>query len=287
MTYEIFLERLEEALYRKLGTRESIRLVRVLKNNGICLDGFAYQPGGRRERPTVYVNHYYEADLKEENIEEIAGELLDILKKSARLSKEQLRRLSDPKEIRDKIFFRLISKERNRELLDQVPWMPWLDLAIVFYIRIPEEIIPNATALIHDHHLSSWNLDRKQLYRLAMENMERQSYELHPVEDILRKTGQWALSTGMYVVETGEKYFGAASIVLPRVQKMCQEKLQGSFYMLPSSIHEVLVLPAGLSDGPKELNRLVRSVNDSAVEAEDYLSDHAYFYDAEKGCFQG
>ena len=52
--------------------------------------------------------------------------------------------------------------------------------------------------------------------------------------------------------------------------------------MLPSSIHELILLPDKVDYERKELDELVRQVNSQCVEAEDFLSDHAYYYNAQK-----
>ena len=54
--------------------------------------------------------------------------------------------------------------------------------------------------------------------------------------------------------------------------------------MLPSSVHEVIIVPESASPGRRVLDRLVREVNDTQVDQEDVLSDHAYYYDRRKGC---
>ena len=65
MTYDKFLEQLQSMLFDGWKEHESIQKVRVLKNNGVYLDGFAYQRESRRERPTIYVTHYYDEALDE------------------------------------------------------------------------------------------------------------------------------------------------------------------------------------------------------------------------------
>ena len=86
----------------------------------------------------------------------------------------------------------------------------------------------------------------------------------------------------MHILSNRRKMFGAVVIIDPKVQRMCLERLGESFYILPSSIHELLLLPESLATTREELDQLIQEVNEACVSQEEYLSDHAYYYSAEK-----
>ena len=73
MTYEYFLDRLEQLIQEHKDADETVKRVRILKNNGVKLDGFSYYVAGHREHPTVYVNRYYREGLTEEELLDIAA----------------------------------------------------------------------------------------------------------------------------------------------------------------------------------------------------------------------
>lgn len=283
MTYETFLKRLEEAVRLKLEEQEEVRRIRILKNNGVKLDGFSYRREGHREQPTVYVNHYYRRDLEEQELEEIAEVLVKVQRNSILLPDKNLAQVLEYPKMKEQIYYRLISREKNEELLKQTPWLPWLDLALVFYLRIPEQIIKNATALIHNAHMEYWGLTLGELYRTASENMKELSVLLKPVEEFLEDYHIETLNSGMYVLSTEKKEFGSAAIVSLEVQKMCFETLGEDYYVLPSSIHELILLPVSLAAGRKDLEELVREVNSFCVSEEDYLGSHVYRYSSVLG----
>lgn len=283
MTYRKFLDRLEQELLCKKDASERISRVQILKNNGVKLDGFSCQVQGHREQPTVYVNHYYREEPKPGEIEEIAGLVLKIMRQSILGPGQDLHQVLDYAKMKKQIFYRLISREQNEELLKEIPYLPWLDLAIVFYLRIPEHIIKNATALIHTSHMERWGLSIQKLYRTAAENMAKVPVFLHPMEQLLEGYGLEDVKSGMYVLSNGRKEFGAAAIVDPKVQKMCAQRFGEDYYMLPSSIHEVILLPRSLIDDRRELDELVQEVNRNCVSREEVLSGHAYVYSGKNG----
>lgn len=283
MTYESFLDVLEQNIRSMLDGGESIRRVRILKNNGVKLDGFSYQIPGHREQPTVYVNQYYRKEMKTEELPGIAKLVLKIQRDSRLLPGDDLVRVLDFDQMKEQIFFRLISKEKNEELLSQVPWLPWMDLAIVFYMRIPEHILSHATALLHTSHLDYWGVTLGELYRTAARNMKRQKIFLEPMERFLDFWGIGMPVSGMYILSTEKKEFGAAVILSREVQKMCRDRLGEDYYVLPSSVHELILLPRSFALSPLELEKMVREVNAQCVSKEDYLSDCVYLYSSKLG----
>lgn len=281
MTYDHFLICLEQQIQDRLQGRESVRRVRILKNNGVELDGFSYYVEGHKERPTVYVNQYYEEETAKERLVQIAELVLKTLRGCRLLDAQGVEQMMDFAAVRDRIFCRLISRERNEQLLSDVPWLPWLDLAIVFHFQVPESVMHRATALIHTSQMESWGVTIDEIFRAAAANMEKVQIFLEPMETFLGEMGFEPLSSGMHILSNRQKEYGAAVIIDPRVQRMCLRKLGESFYVLPSSVHELLLLPESLSAGRTELDQLIREVNEACVGEEDYLSGHAYFYSEE------
>ena len=88
----------------------------------------------------------------------------------------------------------------------------------------------------------------------------------------------------MYVLSNGENWLGSGVIAYPKILDMAAEKLGGSFYIIPSSIHEVILLPASLID-PEPVVSIIKEVNKSVVSPEERLSDNLYYYDAGKKLF--
>lgn len=283
MTYAYFLMRLEQLLTDALDTGEKVRRVQILKNNSVKLDGFTYGLEGHREQPTVYVNHFFHRDMQEEELLPIAEKILKIQRSSILYPEKDLSQVLVYENMKKHIYYRLISKSANEELLNQIPWIPWMDLAIVFYMRIPEHILEHATALIHTSHMEHWGIAIKELYRVAAENMAELPVQLEPMEIFLEGYGFEPLSSGMHVLSIGRKEFGAAAILNPQILRRCYRKLGEDYYVLPSSVHEVILLPKSLTVSRTGLDELVREVNEKCVSKEEILSDHAYFYDGTLG----
>lgn len=204
---------------------------------------------------------------------------------------------------RRSIIFRLIPTESNEELLKDVPSLPFLDLSLVFYLFLAEQKQGHLAALIHNHHMKSWNLNSKQLYKLASENTPRllppklqlmgdliqETYcsdsgsPFEPFPDLLAEMGCQTIKEKsemlpLYVLTNRTGACGACVCLYPHVLKNFANLLNKDLLILPSSIHEVLILPDDNAFTVSELSQMVFEINRAEVPVNERLSDHVYFY---------
>lgn len=286
MTYESYLVCLEEKILERATAKETVKRVRILKNNSVKLDGFSYCVEGHREHPTVYVNEYYREDLTEMELADIADMVLKTQRECRLFSSKGVDLMMDFERMKKQIHCRLISRERNEQLLEEIPWLPWLDLAIVFYFQVPEYLVQHATVLIYTKHMEYWGVTIKEVSQAAAENMADMPVFLESMESFLGGSDYEPLSSGMHILSNVQKEYGAAVIIDPRVQRMCLQRLGESYYVIPSSIHELLLLPESLATGRDDLDMLIREVNETCVSREEYLGEHAYFYSEKTGLLE-
>lgn len=152
----------------------------------------------------------------------------------------------------------MLNRELNRELLEDVPHREFLDLAVVFYFQGAVPGFTEGRVLIHDSHLKVWGIDEEMLYQRALHNALKNKKSIFcSMEEILM--GIWeaeektdfsleehrSFSTGipLYVLTNQEKYLGASTLLYPGVLEEIFRKLSRDFYVLPSSIHECIIVP--------------------------------------------
>ena len=82
----------------------------------------------------------------------------------------------------------------------------------------------------------------------------------------------------MYVLTNSLRNYGAACLFYPHVLEMVGEMLKEDYYVLPSSVHEVIIVPESKALDADEMSEMVVEINETQVEPEEVLSDHAYFY---------
>ena len=173
MVYDTFLNTVKEQMEQALGDGYSLTLRKVQKNNGLILDGLCIAKGNGTIAPSIYLNSCYEQYLNGTSMEEIIQKLLTAYYESSWPPILNKLVLSDYDSLRSHIAFRLINASSNQSLLKTMPHIPWMDLAIVFYLYIQENENGIMTAAISDHHMKTWGVTVHDLYHDSLLNTPR------------------------------------------------------------------------------------------------------------------
>lgn len=201
--------------------------------------------------------------------------------------------------VKNNIVYKLIHAERNRELLEDIPYIEFLDLSVVFQCLLSRNESHLETLLIHKVHTKLWDVTVADLYKAAKENTGRLlPYEIRDMEDVIDEileaegTEEFKYEDCMvepksnklmYVLSNQKRIEGAVCIMYPGLLRDFADKIGSSFYIIPASIHEVLLLPAENPEDREELKAMVKEVNDTQMEAEEILSYSMYWFDKSKG----
>ena len=292
MDYNTFKQEILTSLKKEAGEK-MVTLHRIEKNNGKILDAVTIMESGTHIAPTIYLADFYDFFSHGMSLEEVTLKILELnTERQVEETEFQNAGFEDYKRARSHICYKLINLDMNRKLLKNVPYIPYLDLAIVFYYRLEEEVLNGANFLVHNCNLESWGITLQDIYEDAHKNTSRRlPFTLQGMEALIREmTGEEELlSFGfqkreqMYILTNEEKYFGAAALLYPHVLSHFSRLLHCNFYVLPSSIHECILVPDSGQFSKKELETMVREVNETQVEDEEVLSQNVYYYDGKKG----
>lgn len=292
--YSQFKQQIVSSLQKQLGTETRITIQDIVKNNDTHLDGLTILPENSCVCPTIYLNYYFQ---KYENgcpISKITGQILAVYRENLPASSIDFSFFTDYTQVRSNIVFKLINYERNPELLSDVPHYRFLDLALVFYCLIETSPDGCASILIHNRHLSYWNITNDDLFALAQQNTPRLlAYELRDMTDVLRELFAAEPSVcedddslspaSMYILTNRAKRNGSVCILYDNLLLNFANRLGCDLFILPSSIHEVLLIPANSQTETKDLSEVVREVNSCQLSREEILSDHVYYFSRETG----
>lgn len=267
-----------------IGSNGTVLLHNVIKNNDMRLHGISIQMENERITPTMYIEDFVEHN-PDYSVREIAKEIITELAKvrcrTPRLNPEEIIDLS---KIMDKVCVRLINRKENKELLKEIPYEEFYDLAVILVI----ELSPEASIKVTNNLLSTWDISFNELYGIAKANTER----LHPITikdmseimaEIVGVPVEEVPSIGLHVVTNNRKTFGATCLLYEGILDKIANMLEGNFVILPSSLHEVIVHSVMHGVSIEHLNETVREVNNNEVPKEDVLSDHVYLYNRETG----
>lgn len=298
MNYETFKNTLVPMIQTTLGEDAKVNLQCIPQNNGIRWDGLSIMKEGEKIAPTIYLDDLYGRYENGKTMEEILKFILESYENRCDLTDLSVNEFEDFEKVKESIYYKLVNYQWNEELLKNVPHVKYLDLAMVFYYRLESSVLEGATVLIHKGTMKLWNITMEELCRAAENNTpQKLPYTFQGMEALLN---QMILEEGeetevkeiltesphkneiMYVLTNRDKYFGAACILYPHVLKHISVLVGGSFYILPSSIHECILVPDSGQYSSVELIEMVTEINTSQVEPVEVLSNNVYFYDKEK-----
>ena len=273
-----------------------------LKNNSVRLVGIEFHKPDSTVSPVLYMESYYE-DIKQGK--EVGIVMQDIA--NSYIQHERSSRAIDERSLKDYEYVRqwiepvLLNTADNREMLAQMPHRKMADLSLFYSVVFPDQGDDmRASMKIKNGHMAYWSVSEQDLYTQAISNIEsRETNTLFPMDSVLaamltgRENGQnllkatpgenmQSLPGGMHVLTNEQKTYGASLLAVPGIMEKVSQLLPEGYYILPSSIHETIILPKPCGVPAKELGEMVRDINRTQVNREERLSDCVYEYDKEK-----
>lgn len=291
-----FCEEVVKCIKEILDEDVKIKVHKMYKNNDICLHSIVISYRNQRCVPNIYMDEYYQKyKMGLMSLGQIACE---VIKERDILGHQMIEPLGEMtwEKVKDKVFFRLVNLGRNEKKLADMPYMEYLDLAVVCRWLYSADEKGVASAEVTYVELELFGVTKEELFAHARINTEK----LFPVEFqsllsmieairgkklSLREIGieesmdmEVDSRIDMYVLTNTTGINGAGVILYPDVLKKVAEQLNtNTLYLLPSSVHEFMVLPE--CNSVADMKELVAEANHCAVAGVDLLSDSVYRYD--------
>ena len=287
MEFKEFEEYVKESIQRRYP-EALITVNEVIKNNGFKRTGIAIMHKEEIVSPTIYLEGFYNRLLDNENIEVLIEEMIDTYERN-RIHDTEFIRVMDFDFVKDKIAYKLINYSKNEEMLKDMPYRRWNNLAIVYYISLGVKEDLTGSCVVNNGLMKNWNTSEEELYRLAKNNTPVKVL-FKSMADIVRDmkdrddldiTDEMLDDTGMYVLSNITKVNGASVILYDGVLQTISGFLEADLIIIPSSVHEVIIMRYDSLEQAEYVNDMVRQVNGTLC-TEDILSDNAYRYIREK-----
>lgn len=256
----------------------------VRKNNGAFYQGLYIRRSKEPATPMVYLDDYYHMYRMGRPMEDILEQIREEYQWAMERVEECLFDLSHYEYIRDRIIYRLVNFEKNRDMLMECPHIRLYDLAITFRWVAYQDSVGISSALITNEEIGLWNITLHELLLSAERNTRRLFPEkIAGMEDFIEENGGKIVERDcdypMYIITNEQQINGASVILYEGVLQEFAMANEEDYYILPSSIHEMILIPAHEITDPPALFDMVREVNNTIVAKDDILSDSVYFYD--------
>ena len=272
-----------------------ITLEQVTKNNDSVMTGLAVRKPGEDGAPLIYLTDIYEDFLEGTSIHDICEAIARNVCRYDNLGFS----ISDIdlsyEAIRDKLRIKAINSDANEQLLTGVISRDaGCGYSLVAYMDVDIGIDPNFGGtiqitrdmaalfdysdrqVIHDAVMGSLQYGGARLNRIQDVVMFRS-----PCTDLLTQDPGDNQPAGPMVLTNSDGVLGASVLFLPGIKEKVAETVGGSYYVLPSSIHEFLIIPEDENTNPQDLAEMVKRVNESMVAPEEQMGNRVLRYDAE------
>ncbi len=283
MTFEMFENEVLKHLQKKIGKDADVSIEHIRKNNNEILSGLQIRKPESVATPVLYLEEYYRGFR-------ICGDFDYIIDKILRDYDMACR--SMPKElkygqinydyVKDRIIYRLVNYDKNKEILQDCPYIRLYDLAVSFrWIAYTDET-GVGSALITNREMDLWKIDTQDLILAAQKNTPRLfPPKMIPMDELLHEEEiiyDKKENIDMYICTNEMQLNGASVILYDNFLQNFAKKHQTDYYILPASIHEMILVPADEYSDVPTLADIVSEANQTIVALGEILSESVYCY---------
>lgn len=289
-----------QEVQKLLGEDYEVQIQTTMKNNHCERLGITVRERNGKIGRTFYLEEYFQ---RNGNVETVAHQIVESMLESIPMplmkwaESFNFHNLGNLKHL---IRFNLVNYDANKEELAERPYIRYLDLAIIFYIVIDSNPDGVMTTKIFNYNLADWKITKEELFEIARQNMERQfpvcvhtlknilmagileHGEEMDEEDIFLFEEMAKDAPALYVMTNRSQTFGASCMLYDSALEDFAESQRSNLVILPSSIHEVLLLKQEKGMDFESMREMVMAINRHEVSKEDVLSDSVYLYDWKK-----
>ena len=272
-----------------------IRLHEVKIQNGRSLTAIVFPVAGSNVTPNIYLDSIYEEYIDGKNLDICVGDVADLwTEKMDPDLNINVNEFLDYDHVKEKLQVRVCDAETNKEWLQSKPHTIHGDFAAYYTINLQENEDGVASATVTSALLEAWQIDLSTLHQDAMNADLKRVPVLHSMDDLIgsmvfgigtaenllgKQIDASAFKPPLFCLTNENRMNGAGLILNEDIRRQVADFMKCDFYVLPSSIHEILVVPADEATELQELCDMVKGINESEVSIEERLSDHVQFCD--------
>lgn len=252
------------------------------KNNGRQLTGLSVKRPDCVIAPCVYIDSAYDDYRNGSDVEEIMVNISRLIVKSDashEFGKFDVDSLIRFDLICDHIKPRLINTAANKELLEDAPHKTIEDLSIVYYLDLSK----GGSITIRNSLFNSWKISIEELHKVAIANLIQEGTKFQSLNEVLGLGSPDDAEMGMYVLSNTSYMFGAAALLDEDSLNRIADCIGDTYYVIPSSIHEAIIVKMVKSLDIADVRNMIRDVNTTVVDLEDRLSNNLYIYTRGEG----
>lgn len=273
-----FATRIAEEVGKRMPDA-TVSVNEVLKNNR-TLTGITIKSDNSNIAPTIYVDEFYGGGY---TLNAMVDHVIDMYKRSAKPD-FNIDEFMDWDKAKHHLSFRLVRREGNEKLLENLPHGSFGDLAVYFAVDV--DLGHNKGSIkITNEIADKWGVNTFMLMNSTLDYAPEA--KVASILDLIRNMTDIDEdfddnNIPMKVVTTPNQNYGASVMIYSSAFMKLAEQFDSDLYIIPSSVHELIVVPVGSME-PEMIKSMVVDVNREVVSPEEVLSDNVYYYNKSTG----
>ena len=289
-----FVQRLEERIRQNLmlSSRGPVTIhvkrdINEIKREGIIMPNL----NSSGISPAVYLDMLYMRYQLDEPEDALVEEVLSVFTANMDITVDR-KVFFDYEQMKRHLRIRVNGAENNADWLTEMVGEVKGDFIYSCYLHFTMKEKECGIVNVRREMASAWNVSEEEIIAEARKNEMAEPVELISLEGVVNSYLEIGEEINLFdypeevsdnciqfVLREANSPYGAAVLARDEVLKAAGELLQDDYYIMPSSIREVILVPARFGDEMEFLDELVREINLKGVEPQEILSDHAQYYD--------
>jgi hypothetical protein len=292
---DVFAGVVKEAVASVYVEGYSVQIQKVVKNNDTRLTGIVIRSNDSNIAPTIYLDGFFGQYQDGMPMDEVIKKVIDTYEQNKVTGRFDVSMVTDYASVSNRICVKLVNAAKNQDLLADAPHVMVSDLAVIFYIVMSKDNGSTATITVRNNLMKLWNVTTEQLYEMAMDNTQRmfrgtvKSMASIMTEMLGNRMDEecanefYDMAVGedevpMYIATNNIRIDGSVVILYDGLLREFASRVGSDFYILPSSVHETILVPVSEDIQLDYLRDMVREINRTEVAPEEVLSDNVYIY---------
>lgn len=291
MDYTEFKEVLKKLVQEKSVTDMKVEIVQIMKNNQTKSENLTYIDPNYNLFPSIQLNELYQ-EYQKYGMDWCVEETVSVLGNMKKIHEDQL--IGSWESAKERIIVELVKESWNQELLEEIPYKPFLDLAVIYRLKMWECKSGDAVHTVTNGMMEYWDITEEELYEAAIANLQKEEFEIigwhqavqDMIEELIDVKEESEFHEWMYIFTNRSRIRGATAMLRTDLLDRFAKAQESDLIILPSSVHEVLLLPAMDDEDVAELRRTVQDINEKKVKGEEWLSDEVYYFRRSTGAVE-
>lgn len=279
-TYEEYKNKVLNLLYQEYEP-DIVKKINVPGSNGKNAEGVCLCFGTNSASPIIYFDSD-KVSHSDEDVQTFVGKVRDEYCEFMKFLKEEPDDMSW-KKMKRRIFPRVLNYDRNKETLENVPYMKYMDFAVCFFYNTKSESEHGAMTIGNEMQ-EIWNVTLEELFEASVENLKKLDCSMKNLDEVAAMCGldvNEDKSVPLYTLSVYTGIFGAAVILNAGfLHPLCELLQCTKLWIIASSSHELLALPYDYAADAKRIYQMTMEI-DKLIGSEDFLSDKLYVYNDE------